>query len=50
MTLRPDVISGRNFLLIQPPAGHIIHEQAFFACEGCLWPQADRKQPNYKLG
>ena len=23
-----------------PPDGHIIHEQAFLACEGCLWPQA----------
>ena len=23
-----------------PPDGHIIHEQALFACEGCLWPQA----------
>ena len=23
-----------------PPEGHIIHEQAFLACEGCLWPQA----------
>ena len=23
-----------------PPEGHIIHEQAFPACEGCLWPQA----------
>ena len=24
----------------QPPDGHIIHEQALLACEGCLWPQA----------
>ena len=23
-----------------PPDGHIIHEQAPFACEGCLWLQA----------
>jgi len=23
-----------------PPDGHIIHEQAILACEGCLWPQA----------
>ena len=23
-----------------PPEGHIIHEQASLACEGCLWPQA----------
>ena len=23
-----------------PPEGHIIHEQAPFACEGCLWLQA----------
>ena len=23
-----------------PPEGHIIHKQALFACEGCLWPQA----------
>ena len=23
-----------------PPEGLIIHEQAFLACEGCLWPQA----------
>ena len=22
-----------------PPDGHIIHEQALPACEGCLWPQ-----------
>ena len=22
-----------------PPEGHIIHEQASLACEGCLWPQ-----------
>ena len=24
---------------LAPPEGHIIHEQALFACEGCLWPQ-----------
>ena len=24
----------------KPPEGHIIHEQAPFACEGCLWLQA----------
>ena len=23
-----------------PPEGHIIHKQALFTCEGCLWPQA----------
>ena len=23
-----------------PPEGHIIHELALPACEGCLWPQA----------
>ena len=23
-----------------PPECHIIHKQALFACEGCLWPQA----------
>ena len=24
----------------KPPEGHIIHKQALFTCEGCLWPQA----------